>query len=968
MAGYICGFYYTIPSPNPWAYPSKFYIPQVALESHTTILSATSRTKLTQTFVNPSETKGIKEIRYTFPLYDGVSVVGFTCRVGNRVIVGEVKEKEKARKVFQKAVSQGQTAGLLEQLPDASDVFTTSIGNIPAGAELIVDITYLGELKHDAEVDGVRFTIPTAIAPRYGNYPGELAKGFTKTVNGEGIQITVDVEMAEGSFIQQMRSPSHPIAVSMGTTSVAPDSEPQMSRASATLSLSSAELDTDFVLQIVAKNTQVPRAILETHPTIPNQRALMTTLVPKFSLPPEKPEIVFICDRSGSMGGPKMSSAVSALKVFLKSLPIGVKFNICSFGSSYSFLWKKSKTYSQSSLDEAMTHVQSFQANFGGTEMYQPIKATIEQRFKDIPLEIMLLTDGEIWDQETLFSYLNKEVIESKASIRVFTLGIGHGVSHALIEGVARAGNGFSQAVGEGEKMESKVVRMLKGSLTPHVIDYTLEVKYEAEDDDFEIIEKVADSLNVKLSVADKEVKANEVKKPISLFDTNVDLDKDPLAADDYSGEARYAHLPTLAVPDLLQAPHIIPPLFSFNRTSVYILMGPESSQKKPRSVILRGTSVHGPLELEIPVHTLETPGETIHQLAAKKAIAELEEGRGWVTQAKDESGTLIKDKFESCFEDMIEREAVRLGVQFQVGGKWCSFVAVESNKSNQNGNDDSTTEAEWLDVLTAMEQQEEATSFFTCGVPLAAPAAGMPSPPPHRPTLSSSMRATESRPLRKTSGLGSARGFGVMRSAVPTVALGRQAPPPQHMPPARPIGGLFSTNNASSYGGPAPGPIYFSSTVQPCSRTRRDASLNEVPNMSKGLSAVLGRRESPHPPPPTRRSRSSESNMFAVVPSGPKLDALIELQKFEGFWEWKATLFAVIGVGEKQAEQVAAQNGYSKQVMATALAVAFFERKLRSEKGAWELVVEKAKGWLEGHIGGGGVLTLMGTVVGLFG
>ena len=147
------------------------------------------------------------------------------------------------------------------------------------------------------------------------------------------------------------------------------------------------------------------------------------------------------------------------------------------------------------------------------------VSRPISEAQKCTPLEIMLLTDGEIWDQQTLFSYLNKEVIESKAPIRVFTLGIGNGVSHALIEGVARAGNGFSQAVGEGEKMDSKVVRMLKGSLTPHINDYTLEVKFEAEDDDFEIVEKVTDNLRVKLNITDKEMKANEEVCTPSLVD-----------------------------------------------------------------------------------------------------------------------------------------------------------------------------------------------------------------------------------------------------------------------------------------------------------------------------------------------------------------------------------------------------------------------------------------------------------------
>jgi uncharacterized protein with von Willebrand factor type A (vWA) domain len=184
------------------------------------------------------------------------------------------------------------------------------------------------------------------------------------------------------------------------------------------------------VVLVNAKDTGVPTAILETHPTIPNQRALMATLVPKFSLPSERPEIVFICDRSGSMSGFRINLVRSALKVFLKSLPVGVRFNICSFGSEHSVLWPKSESYTQSSLEEAVQHVESIDADMGGTKMFEPFKATFERRYKDIPLEVILLTDGQIWNQERLFSYLNTQVIESRSSIRVFTLGVGTGVSH----------------------------------------------------------------------------------------------------------------------------------------------------------------------------------------------------------------------------------------------------------------------------------------------------------------------------------------------------------------------------------------------------------------------------------------------------------------------------------------------------------------------------------------------------------
>ena len=682
--GHICGLYFIVPGSF-----TRQYLPQVSVSAHAKIVSSTSRTTLTQTFVNP-KSEQISELRYTFPLYDGVSVVGFVCTINDdRVIRGVVKERAEAKKTYQDAIDRGETAGLLEQLPDASDVFTTTVGNVPANATLKVDITYLGELKHDAEVDGIRFTIPTQIAPRYGSYPGDLLK--SSALDSKGISIVVDIEMPDGSNVKNVQSPSHPIAVTLGNTSAgaATGADMSLQKASATLALATAELGDDFVLQVVATNTGNPIAVLETHPTIPNHRALMATLVPKFNLPSARPEIVFLCDRSGSMGGNRIQNLKVALQVFLKSLPVGVKFNICSFGSRHEFLFPSgSQTYDASSLEKATRYVDTFKANFGGTEIRQPMEDVFKKRYSDMDLEVFLLTDGEIWNQEELFAMMNQHVAESKGAIRVFTLGIGQGVSHALIEGVAAAGNGFSQAVGDNENMNSKVVRMLKASLAPHIKDYTLEVKYHndravetGDDDDFEIVEKVIDALTIDVREPEKE-KVEPPKKTISLFDPSADLDSEMTDAPlDTSAGGKYSHVPPVSEPKLLQAPFVIPPLYPFSRTSVYLLLSPETAQKQPKSVILRGTSPVGPVELEIPVTVLLEKGETIHQLAARKAVKELEEGRGWIYHAKASDAALLKKKYPGRFTDMVEREAVRLGVTYQVGGKWCSFVAIEGNQ-----------------------------------------------------------------------------------------------------------------------------------------------------------------------------------------------------------------------------------------------------------------------------------------------
>ena len=419
----------------------------------------------------------------------------------------------------------------------------------------------------------------------------------------------------------------------------------------------------------------------------------MTTLVPKFALPQAHPEIVFIADQSGSMGGTKNVALVAALKVFLKSLPLGVRFNICAFGSHFEFLWPKSQAYNENNVNTAIAFVDSFVARYGGTEILNPITAAFEQRLSDLPLEVMLLTDGEIWGEDAVFRYINGQIRDKGADARVFALGIGGDVSHTLVEGVARAGNGFAQFVTQNEDIDQKVVRMLKGALYAHTKAYELEVHYgemrEAEemsdgDDEFEIVEKVNDCL----TITDEAAGATEKKqsggdgKTTSFFDNSADLDK-PMKTEGETAD-RYAHLPSIETPKLLQAPNTIPPLFPFNRTTVYLLLSPDSAQKKVASVTLRATSDHGPLELDIPVNYSSTSDiPTIHQLAARKAVQNLEEGRGWIQAAKTTDGVSVKTKYESRVDELVEREGVRLGEKFQVASKWTSFVAVE-DKTNQ--------------------------------------------------------------------------------------------------------------------------------------------------------------------------------------------------------------------------------------------------------------------------------------------
>ncbi|KFA51936.1 hypothetical protein S40293_07062 [Stachybotrys chartarum IBT 40293] len=940
------------------------FLPQVHLDAHTVILSSFSRTTLTQTFVNPNINSPLQSVRYTFPIFDGVSIVGFTCTIDSRTIRSVIKERNDARKTFDDAVGRGELAGHLEQSVDAADIFTVSLGNVPPGEAIKVNITYLGKLSHDAEVNGLRFTMPLGIAPRYGKE--NTLQGLNRPLSfaprvDQGISITIDAEI-EGSAITSIQSPSHPISITIGTTSMEPSLDPSLQRASVSLSLGSTKLDQDFVIQIGTTDLSSPAAILETHPVLPNQRALMATLIPMFNLPTERPEMVFLCDRSRSMAiGNKLPNLIAALQIFLKSLPMGIKFNICSFGSQSMFLWQRSKTCDRHTVDEAISHISSFSANLNGTEIYAPLRETFKRRYNDMNLEVFLLTDGETWSQYSLFDLVNEEAKSN--TTRVFTLGIGQQVSSALIEGIARAGNGVAQYVGDNEKMDKKVIRMLKAALTPHIKDYTLEIKYEkveADDDcDFELVERVTDALMINTfndaqDPVEPRTSETTFKQPISLFNPE-SLDGVGIHDVQNDSTGKYGHLPKIDTPRYLQSPSIIPPLFPFFRSTVFVMLSGSQPTCRPKSVFLKGTSAQGPLELEIPITEKPKKAITIHQLAAHHAIKELEEGRGWLSLAKDDEGKLLKDKFEGRFSDILEREAVRLGLQYQMAGKHCSFVATQEYSRKVLGETDSEDAVEFEVVQNPTTVQNPTSA--------------------QNPT--------------------SVRQFASSLQDVffpGTIDI-------CHPLSTRDVLGDFDFDSFLSDSADDVDHFDFASAFEPLTEslapisnnTKKRSGSDVVSNdLSGAPSRSLGIKKSYHENSTHPRSLSHVANLEKETLSAPvgyrqdatsaaavqngtglagsPLTKLALLQSFSGNWRWSQELELVLGVAHQQATQCTLPGMYPNHadILATLCALVYMKKRLTDEKEVWEMIAGKAEKWLRDQTAIG-INELERTVIGLF-
>ena len=951
-----------------WSSNTWTYLPQVSLQAHAKILSSAAKTTLTQTFVNPSDSL-LEEVSYTFPLYDGVSVVGFQCRVGSRLLHSKVKTKQQANIDYKNAVANQESAAIMDHSPSQGDVFTIRLGNVPANETITVDITFVGELKQDAETDGIRYTLPNSIAPRYGRLmprSGGLFSpiGSTLPADAKEISITADVLMEKTSILRELQSPSHSVKVSLGRISSASTDQFEPSQASASLRLTKdnqALLERDFVLVVKADGLDNPRALLESHPTIAGQRAIMATLVPKFNLPPAKPEIIFLIDRSGSMGD-KITTLKSALNVFLKSLPVGVCFNICSFGSSHSFLWPSSKIYDASSLQQASDYVARIGADMGGTEMQTAVEASVMSRLPDRDLEVLILTDGQIYNQNALFTYVREAAAANTA--RFFTLAIGDAASHSLIEGVARAGNGIAQAVLEYEELDRKVVRMLKGALNPHIYDYKLQVEYDTKGDhDFEVVDDVEGSVaDSTTEIGDGSDAPTQQQPPntISLFDENfTEASPGPSPPGD-NDESIFP----LAAPAVLQAPHKIPHLYPFIRTTVYLLLDPSASDRVPKSLSFSATSKQGPLHLSIPISDVGQ-GETIHQLASRKAVIELEEKHGWLEDTTDKDGNSFRQLHDDTKERVVARECQKLGIKYQVTGKHCSFVALEDNDSGDLGN----------------EQTSSGQSKQTNTQPGASGSPKSSSQKMHISGWEPNMSTPVANPFRRyTQSMSSS--FGNRPSSYACMAVSTTSDSSNMS-----SGGLFGVRGAGGRGGGG-----GSSGLR--GGGRGGASRSGTSSLFGGFGSspqsggLFGSR-APQSPGSLFGSRAPQSSgtpqqqspfMRRCQSSGPqgearfmswepqlahqpaetkprsKVHELVALQSFEGNWIWNEELFSLLGHDQDhikgKVNQVLGKGGSlqadEETVVVTLLVMGFLQHKNADSRDIWDLVYDKAQGWVQ--------------------
>ena len=478
------------------------YFPTLTQNSdyQVTVNGLLARVNFTQTFKNT--TADFLEAVYVFPLIDDAAVDAMIMEVGDRRIVGKIKEKQQAQKMYTKAKREGKKTSLVSQ--QRPNIFTSKLANIAPGETIKISLSYLQSIVLKDEVFSLR--IPLTLTPRYIPPPRKFVDQESEQLNSSNEPVitninshgwaiannrvldaheitplqtrissgdmktqttTIQINLNTGLPVTGVESLYHRIIKQTANQNMSNNAHTNNQKNRA-LSVSLADdkilLDQDFVLQWQLAQGDVPKAAFFSE-SISGQDmenfdyGLLMVMPPKqLQMKAITKEVIYILDTSGSMGGVAIRQAKQALSTALDLLNINDSFNVIAFNDDLENLFTDSKIANHNNVERAKQWISTIDAG-GGTNMYPAIKKALQKGVLNKAYrQVIFITDGSVGNEDELLTLIDSDL----ADTRLHTVGIGSAPNGYFMSQAASVGRGTYRYIGSINEVASQMNRLFE--------------------------------------------------------------------------------------------------------------------------------------------------------------------------------------------------------------------------------------------------------------------------------------------------------------------------------------------------------------------------------------------------------------------------------------------------------------------------------------------------------------------------
>jgi Ca-activated chloride channel family protein len=467
---------------------------RLGLDVDLTVSGPTIRARVTQVFRNP--TQNWVEATYVYPLPEGGAVDTLKIVAGDRIIVGDIRERQQARVIYEKARLSGQKAALTEQ--ERPNIFTNSVANIGPGETVLIQIEYQEPVHQAGNEFSLR--VPLVVGPRYN--PTPIVQSVDMRADGGGWgsassdpvpdrdrvtasvldparnapvnPTSITVHLQAGFPLGEVKSPHHAVRIE------SPDNSTRIIR----LAEGEVPADRDFELTWKPAAEEAPSVgLFREH--VGNADYLLAFVTPPSVEQAEKKplprEVIFVIDNSGSMGGTSIVQAKASLIYALGRLQPGDRFNVIRFDDTMDVLFRDPVPADAQHIGQATSFVTSLQAA-GGTEMVPAMRAALTDHDTDSAAnylrQVVFLTDGDISNEQQLF----ETITAMRGRSRVFMIGIGSAPNTYLMTRAAELGRGAFTHIGSVDQVEERMRDLFAKLENPAVTGLTAKFSDAAAD------------------------------------------------------------------------------------------------------------------------------------------------------------------------------------------------------------------------------------------------------------------------------------------------------------------------------------------------------------------------------------------------------------------------------------------------------------------------------------------------------
>ncbi len=452
-----CDFRPCRPRPVPPALPNA--LPVKSIELDTKINGQVATTHVEQVFRN--DTPYTLEGTYFFPIPETASVVEFAIWENGKKLVGEVRSREEARRIYDEIVRRQRDPGLLEYA--GKNLFQASIFPIPPNSDKKLELTYTEILK--AESGTVAYRYPLGTGRNVWQRPmGEKTDVGVRAPIGT---VSGKIEITGREALRNIYSPTHSIETKMkGETT-------------ANISFETRNNDGDFQLFYGLSNNDFGMSLI-THREPGKDGYFLLQLSPKDNISERdlvNKDIVFVLDTSGSMAEEgKMDKARKALLFGIRTLRDGDRFNVINFAGEEHLMERGLIAANAEGKKRGEEFVSKLHPT-GGTNINDALLESLKQFERgDRPKMLVFMTDGlptvGVTDTERIIKNLNDA---KKLDIRIFPFGFGYDVNTTLLDRIGSENSGISDYVQPKEDLEIKVSNFFSRVSSPVLSDLELD-------------------------------------------------------------------------------------------------------------------------------------------------------------------------------------------------------------------------------------------------------------------------------------------------------------------------------------------------------------------------------------------------------------------------------------------------------------------------------------------------------------